>query len=91
MEFECMIISGERSVMMESCVRIRAGDSYWMAPLDYYEREVRNGMVPFVLDYEQEVRRGWTTSERFVEACDILKAIVNLCKIWMDRVGDHVS
>jgi len=65
---------------MESCVRIRAGDSYWLAPLDCCECEVRNEMVPRVLNYEREVRRGWTTSGRFVEPCDILKAMEKLCK-----------
>jgi len=33
-----------------------------------------------VLDYEQEVHRVWTTSDKFVEACDILKARVKWCK-----------
>jgi len=76
---------------MEPCLRIRVEGSYWMAPLDCYKWEVRNMMVPCMLDYEQEVPKGWITSGRFVEACDILKIMVNLCKIWMDKVGDRVS
>jgi len=58
MEIEHVIIIGGRSAMMESCVRIQARGSYLMAPLDCYEREVRRGMVPHVLDYEREVCKG---------------------------------
>jgi len=38
-------------------------------------------MISCILNYEYEVHRGWTTSDKFVEACDILKAMVKLCKI----------
>jgi len=55
MHFEHVIIVGRRSMMMEYCVRIRAGGSCWMTLLDCYKREVCNGMVPHMLDYEQEV------------------------------------
>ena len=82
MEVERVIIASERFMMMESCVRIRV-DSYWMTPLDCYKREVRNGMVPHVLDYEWEVCRGWTMSDRFVEASESLRPWLNGCSSYI--------
>ena len=55
-ELDRVIIAGERSMMIESCVRIQAKVLYSMAPLDCYKRNVHNGMVPHML----------TMSRRFI-------------------------
>jgi len=53
-------------------VRIHVGGSFWLALLDCYKQQVRNGMVPHVLDYEQNFFRGWTMSGRFVAVLESL-------------------
>ena len=60
MEIERVMITSRRFMMVEILCENTSG---------------RFEMVPHVLDYKQEVRRGWTMSDRFVESCDVLKAM----------------